>query len=80
MDISYIITILINSVKPPLKLATTMGTQNTSLGHVVNTTGKQHSSSGENALPTNIFTHKSLKQLKQLLQAASLLGTEFSVI
>ncbi|CAF4861689.1 unnamed protein product, partial [Rotaria sp. Silwood1] len=78
-DISYIITILFNSVKLPLKLATTMGTQNIPLGHLTNS-GKQYLTSGETIIPNINFTHKSMKQLKYLLQTASLLGLKILII
>ncbi|CAF0814942.1 unnamed protein product [Rotaria sordida] len=78
-DISYIITILLNSVKSNLKLATTMGTQNLSLGHL-NNTGKQYLTSGETILPNINFTHKSMKQLKYLSRTASLLGLKIFII
>ncbi|CAF3529479.1 unnamed protein product, partial [Rotaria sp. Silwood2] len=78
-DISFIITILLNSVKSPLKLATTMGTQNISLGHLTNS-GKQYLTSGEPIIPNINYTHKSMKQLKYLLQTASLLGLKILII
>ena len=73
MDISYIITILLSSVKPPLKLATTMGTQNISMANIVNA-GKQHLTLGEATLASNTFIHKPIRQLKYFLQTVSLLG------
>jgi hypothetical protein len=67
-DISYIITILLSSIKLPSKLATTMGTQS---GQAVST-GKQFLTVGE---PFNV-SHRSMKQLKDLLQISSLLGMQ----
>jgi hypothetical protein len=66
IDISYIITILLSSVKLPSKLASTMGTQS---GQATSTT-KQFLTVGE---AFNV-AHKSMRQLKDLLQIASLLG------
>jgi hypothetical protein len=74
VDISYIVTIILSSIKPPAKLATTMGAQNTSVGQIT-TTGKQYLTvGGEGPLPNNTNTHKSMRQLKDLLKTASLLG------
>lgn len=81
-DITYIITILINSLKPPSKLAAAMGVQGTvgggtsgqlGPGATTNTT-KQHLTISEAILQNSSFTHKSMKQLKDLLHTACLLG------
>lgn len=82
VDISYIITILINALKPPSKLAAAMGTQGTvgsgapgQIGSApVSGGGKQHLTISEAILQNSSFTHKSMRQLKELLQTASLLG------
>ena len=76
MDISYVITILLSSVKPPLKLVSTMGRQSGQLGPI-SSGGKQHLTVGEAILPSVSFTHKSIRQIKDILQAASLLGITF---
>ena len=87
-DISYIITILINSIKPPSKLAAAMGAQGQgSSGGAGQMTsgqntggGKQHLTIGEAILQNSSFTHKSMRQLKDLLQTASLLGLKVLII
>ena len=82
VDISYVITILINALKPPSKLASAIATQtagasgapgqiNTGTG---SSGGKQHLTISEAILQNSSFTHKSMRQLKDLLQTASLLG------
>src|SRR5262249_18376736 len=73
IDISYIITILLNSIKPPVKLTSPMSTQSGPSG-LITPTGKQYLSVTEGI--SNI-THKSMKQLIDLLQSASLLGRNF---
>lgn len=73
-DISYIVTILISSIKPASKLASTMGTQTAPPGAAGGTTARQYLIVNDNAVPGNSFTHKSMKQMKDLVQAASLLG------
>jgi hypothetical protein len=77
VDISYIVTIILSSIKPPPKLATTMGAQNPSAGQIT-TTGKQFLTvGGEGPLPNNNnSTHKSMRQLKDLVKTASLLGND----
>lgn len=72
-DLSYIITILLNSIKPPSKFAATMGAQSGPSGHVASS-GKQHLTVAEATLPNSNVAHKSIRQLKDLLQTASLLG------
>jgi hypothetical protein len=82
IDISYIITILINSLKPPSKLAAAMGVQGTvgsgAPGQISSGAtsggGKQHLTISEAILQNSSFTHKSMRQLKDLLQTASLLS------
>ena len=81
-DIAYIITILINSLKPPSKLAAAMGVQGgigsggpSQIGSGPSSgTGKQHLTISEAILQNSSFTHKSMRQLKDLLQTACLLG------
>ncbi len=88
IDISYIITILINSIKPPSKLAAAMGTQGGGGGGAPGqitsgpstSSGKQHLTIGEAILQNSSFTHKSMRQLKDLLQTASLLGLKVLMI
>ena len=77
LDISYIITILISSIKTPLKLASTMGTQSGSPGQLGGS-GKQYLAVAEATLPNSGSPQKSKRQLKDLLQAASLLGMNHS--
>ncbi|CAF4414152.1 unnamed protein product [Rotaria socialis] len=79
MDISYIITVLLSSVKPPLKPATTIGTQNISMASIVNA-GKQHLILGEATLASNTFSHKPIGQLKYLAQTVSLLGLKIVIV
>ena len=69
-DISYIITILLSSLKPASKLASTMGTS----GQSTTTTGKQFLIMTDTIIPGSSFTHRSIKQMKDLIQTASLLG------
>ena len=71
VDISHIITILLSSIKLPSKLATTMGTQNAQAV----STGKQFLTVGE----AFTVSHRSIKQLKDLLQIASLLGIKENI-
>jgi len=75
IDISYIITILIGSIKSPVKLASTMGTQGGSSGQIADT-GKQYLTVVDPTLPISGLLHKSKsgRQLKDLLQTVSLLG------
>jgi hypothetical protein len=75
IDISYIITILIGSIKSPFKLASTMGTQGGSSGQIADS-GKQYLTVVDTTLPVSGLLHKSksIRQLKDLLQTASLLG------
>ncbi|CAF3737280.1 unnamed protein product, partial [Adineta steineri] len=88
VDISYIITILINALKPPSKLAAAMGTQggpgSGAPGQISSGPGtgggKQHLTIGEAILQNSSFTHKSMRQLKDLLQTASLLGLKVLII
>ncbi|UJR28934.1 hypothetical protein I4U23_010152 [Adineta vaga] len=88
IDISYIITILINSLKPPSKLAAAMGAQtgpgSGAPGQISSGPGagggKQHLTIGEAILQNSSFTHKSMRQLKDLLQTASLLGLKVLII
>lgn len=75
-DISHIITVLLSSIKPTAKLATTMGTQTTTIP----TNTKQFLSVGENILAPNSLTHKSMRQIKDLVQAASLLGLKLLIL
>jgi hypothetical protein len=65
IDISYIITILLNSIKP--------ATTTSPVGQIA-PTGKQYLTVGEVVLPNSNATHKSIRQFKDLLQTASLLG------
>ena len=77
-DISYIITILINSLKPSTKLPSAIGTQGgvgvVGASGLTSSSGKQHLTIGEAILQNSSFTHKSMRQLKGLLQTVSLLG------
>jgi hypothetical protein len=77
IDISYIITILLSSIKPPQKVAATMGTQSGPSGQIA-TTGKQFLTVEGGILPNNNVTHKSMRQIKDLLQTVSLLGRNFN--
>ncbi|CAF0812442.1 unnamed protein product, partial [Didymodactylos carnosus] len=80
IDLSYVITILINSLKPTSKLASAMGTGAVGSGAGGGSSGqKQHLTIGE-ALMSNSFTHKSMRQLKDLHQTASLLGLKVLII
>ena len=87
-DISYIITILINAIKPASKLASAMGAQSGGAGGISGPIpggpgtggGKQHLTIGEAILQNSSFTHKSMRQLKDLLQTASLLGLKILII
>jgi len=79
MDISYIITVLLSSIKPPQKLAATMGTQSGPSGQAT-TTGKQYLTVEGTISPNSNVTHKSMRQIKDLLQTASLLGRNFNDI
>ena len=72
-DISYIVTILLNSIKPPSKLAVTMGTQNGPSGPTTSG-GRQHLTVGDATAPNSNLSHKSIKQLRELLHTSSLLG------
>ncbi|CAF0895311.1 unnamed protein product [Rotaria sp. Silwood1] len=88
MDISYIISILLNALKPSSKLASAMGTQSGPGGGPSGQIssgpgtggGKQHLTIGEAILQNSSFTHKSVRQLKDLLQTASLLGLKVLII
>ena len=89
LDISYIITILISSLKPPSKLAAAMGAQSGpgtgAPGQMTSGTGgtsggKQHLTIGEAILQNSSFTHKSMRQLKDLLQTACLLALKVLII
>jgi len=77
IDISYIITILLSSIKPSQKVAATMGTQSGPSGQI-STTGKQFLTVEGGILPNNNITHKSMRQIKDLLQTVSLLGRNFN--
>ncbi|UJR20708.1 hypothetical protein I4U23_023829 [Adineta vaga] len=79
LDISYIVTILLNSIKPPSKLAVTMGTQSGPTGQNVSS-GKQHLTVTEATVPNSHLSHKSVKQLKELLHTTSLLGLKILII
>ncbi|CAF3810181.1 unnamed protein product, partial [Didymodactylos carnosus] len=80
IDLSYVIGILINSLKPTSKLASAMGTGAGGSGTGGGSSGqKQHLTIGE-ALLSNSFTHKSMRQLKDLNQTASLLGLKILII
>ncbi|CAF1372114.1 unnamed protein product [Adineta ricciae] len=79
VDISYIVTILLNSIKPPSKLAVTMGTQSGPSGQT--TSGaRQHLTVGEATAPSSNLSHKSIKQLRELLHTSSLLGLKILII
>jgi hypothetical protein len=73
IDISYIITILLSSIKPPEKLVTTMSAQSAPSGPVA-TTGRQYLTVEGGILPNSNITHKSMRELRDLSQIASLLG------
>ncbi|CAF0857757.1 unnamed protein product [Adineta steineri] len=79
LDISYIITILINTIKPPSKLAVTMGTQNGPSGQGTSS-GRQHLTVTESNAPNSNLSHKTIRQLRDLLQTASLLGLKILII
>ncbi|CAF0992403.1 unnamed protein product [Rotaria sordida] len=88
IDISYIIFILLNALKPISKLATAMAAQGgpgSGAGGQISSGpsaggGKQHLTIGEAILQNSSFTHKSMRQLKDLLQTASLLGLKVLII
>ena len=79
LDLSYILTILLNSIKPVEKLTSTASTQNSSFAQ--NTTpAKQYLTVGEGRLTNNANTQKSIRQFKDLLQTASFLGLKILII
>jgi hypothetical protein len=88
IDITYIVTILINSLKPPSKLAAAMGAQggpgSGAPGQITSGSGpsggKQHLTIGEAILQNSSFTHKSMRQLKDVLQTACLLALKVMMI
>lgn len=88
VDISYIINILINAIKPSSKFASAMGASGGGgsggtgpiSGGSGSGGGKQHLTIGEAILQNSSFTHKSMRQLKDLLQTASLLGLKVLII
>ena len=88
VDISYIINILINAIKPSSKFASAMGATGGGggggpgpiSGGPGSGGGKQHLTIGEAILQNSSFTHKSMRQLKDLLQTASLLGLKVLII
>lgn len=76
VDISYIVTILLNSIRCPTKLATTMGTQNPS--PISGTKPYLTVSEGLLSIPT--MAYRSMKHAKDLLQMSSYLGLKILII
>lgn len=77
LDISFIVTVLISSIKTPLKLTSTMGTQSSAPGPIAGS-GKQYLAVMESGPSSSGSSHKSIRQLKELLQITSLLGMNYS--
>ena len=75
-DISYIVTVLLNSIKSPTKLATTMGTQTPSSM----SSSKPFLTVGEGLLSIPTVAYRSMKHVKDLLQVGSFLGLKILLI